>query len=97
MEKAVEQYLRDRVKAAGGVALKLVCPGWAGVPDRLILMPGGRAYFAEIKAAGEKPRSRQTYVHGVLQRLGFTVFIPDSKTAVDNLLREVTGGEIYTP
>lgn len=36
MEKAVEAYLRQRVKAAGGIALKLVCPGldWvAGSPD----------------------------------------------------------------
>ena len=41
MEKAVEAYLRQRVKAAGGIALKLVCPGWTGVPDRLIVLPGG--------------------------------------------------------
>ncbi len=37
MEKAVEAYLRPRVKAAGGIALKLVCPGRTGVPDRLIV------------------------------------------------------------
>lgn len=41
MEKDIESYLRKRVKAAGGLALKLVCPGCTGVPDRLILLPGG--------------------------------------------------------
>ncbi len=91
MEKTVEAYLRGRVKAAGGLALKLVCPGWTGVPDRLILMPGGRAYFAETKSAGKKPRKRQEYVHGVLRRLGFLVFVPDTKAAVDELMRKVTG------
>lgn len=87
MEKAVEQYLRQQVKKVGGLALKLVCPGWTGVPDRLILMPGGRAYFAETKDLGKKPRPRQKYVHRVLQRLGFTVFVPDSYTAVDTVMK----------
>lgn len=86
MEKTVEAYLRKKVKAAGGLALKLVCPGWTGVPDRLILMPGGRAYFAETKDLGKKPRPRQNYVHEVLRRLGFLVFVPDSKTSVDEML-----------
>lgn len=55
MEKAVEAYLRQRVKAAGGIALKLVCPGRTGVPDRLIVLPGGRVYFAETKDLGKNP------------------------------------------
>lgn len=97
MEKAVELYLRQRVKEAGGLALKLVCPGWTGVPDRLILMPGGRAYFAETKDQGKKPRPRQKYVHGVLRRLGFKVFVPDTKTSVDDMMREVTQSEVYSP
>ena len=39
MEKDIESYLRKRVTAAGGLALKLVCPGFTGVPDRLIRRP----------------------------------------------------------
>lgn len=92
MEKIVEKYLRDQVRRRGGLALKLVCPGWTGVPDRLILMPGGRAYFAETKDLGKKPRPRQNYVHEVLRRLGFLVFVPDSKTSVDEMMRVVTKG-----
>lgn len=86
MEKTVEAYLRDRVKAAGGLALKLVCPGWTGVPDRLILLPGARVYFAETKDLGKTPKKRQRYVHGRLRALGFQVFVPDSKPAVDAML-----------
>lgn len=89
MEKTVEAYLRQRVKAAGGLALKLVCPGWTGVPDRLILMPGARVYFAETKDQGGKPRPRQRYVHDRLRALGFKVFVPDSRTAVNDMMREV--------
>ena len=86
MEKAVEAYLREQVRKNGGQALKLVCPGWTGVPDRLILMPGGRVYFAETKDKGKAPKPRQRYVHDRLQELGFTVFVPDSKAAVDLMM-----------
>ena len=89
MEKDIESYLRKRVKAAGGLALKLVCPGFTGVPDRLILLPGGRACFAETKDTGETPRKRQRRVHKILRGLGFLVFVPDSKAAVDEMLEEI--------
>lgn len=91
MEKTVEAYLRGRVKAAGGLALKLVCPGWTGVPDRLILLPGARVYFAETKDLGKTPKRRQRYVHGRLRSLGFQVFVPDSKPAVDAMMAAISG------
>ncbi len=96
MEKDIEQYLRKKVKEAGGLALKLVCPGYTGVPDRLILFPEGRAYFAETKDTGEKPRKRQGRVHGILRDFGFTVFVPDSKAEVDRMM-EVILSEVHTP
>lgn len=91
MEKDVEAYLRRQVKEAGGLALKLVCPGWTGVPDRLILMPGARVCFAETKALGRMPTPRQRYVHGRLRALGFLVFVPDSKPAVDAMMARILG------
>ena len=90
MEKTVEQYLRKQVKKAGGLALKLVCPGFTGVPDRLILLPGGRIFFAETKDLGKTPKRRQKYVHSRLRELGFTVFVPDSKEAVDQMMVYIT-------
>ena len=44
------------VKKNSGIALKLVCPSFAGMPDRLILLPDGHIGFAELKAPGKKPR-----------------------------------------
>lgn len=91
MEKTIEAYLRQSVKEAGGLALKLVCPGWTGVPDRLILLPGARVYFAETKDLGKTPKRRQRYVHGRLRALGFRVFVPDSKPAVDAMMAAISG------
>ena len=75
MEKTVEVYLRNRVKAAGGLALKLVCPGWTGVPDRLILLPGARVYFAETKDLGKTPK-RRLWAFGSLCRIASLPSMP---------------------
>ena len=72
-EKQVEQRLVQEVKKRGGICPKFVSPGFAGMPDRLILLPGGRFAFAELKAPGEKPRSLQLARHRLLRRLGFPV------------------------
>lgn len=92
MEKDIESYLQKGIKALGGLAPKWVSPGWDGVPDRIILLPGGRVLFAETKDTGKKPRKKQLLRHQQLRDLGFVVVVPDSKTAVDKLLREVAEG-----
>lgn len=49
LEKDIERRLVRMVTMRGGACLKWVCPGWAGVPDRIVLMPGGRVVFVELK------------------------------------------------
>ena len=56
-EKQIEQKLVRTVRAAGGLCPKFVSPGLAGMSDRLILLPGGRFAFVEVKAPGEKLRA----------------------------------------
>ena len=58
-EKKIEQSLVRAVRAAGGLCPKWVSPGLDGVPDRIVLLPGGRIAFAELKAPGKKPRPLQ--------------------------------------
>ena len=48
-ESEIEGRLRDGVKRLGGKAFKFVSPGNAGVPDRLVVLPGGKIIFAELK------------------------------------------------
>jgi hypothetical protein len=57
-EKELELMLVKEVKRRGGRAYKFISPGINGVPDRLVLLPYGRAGFVEVKAPGKKMRPR---------------------------------------
>ena len=92
LEKDIERKLRDGVKDLGGLCLKLVCPGFTGVPDRMILLRGGVIAFAELKRPGQRERVRQSYVQHRLRRMGFIVFSSvDSWQAVEGILHWCEG------
>lgn len=84
-ESSTENKLRDAVKRLGGLAIKFYILEFTGFPDRIVLMPGGRIYFVELKSQGKKPSKRQRYVHGLLSRLGFPVYVIDGN-GLDNFL-----------
>lgn len=74
LEKDIERKLRRMVEADGGLCLKWVCPGWSGVPDRIVLMPGGRVIFVETKRPkGGRLSALQKWWHARLEGLGFSV------------------------
>lgn len=76
LERDIERKLRRMVKARGGLCLKWVCPGWAGVPDRIVLLPGGRICFVETKRPkGGRLSQLQKKWHEILARLGFDVYV----------------------
>lgn len=77
-EKLIEKTLVALVKQHGGWSLKLLCTFVTGLPDRLVLLPGGVIFFAELKSTGETPTPRQRLVHRKLRRLGFTVHVIDT-------------------
>lgn len=82
LEKEIEKKLRTEVVKMGGLALKFASPGMAGVPDRLLLLPNGRIFFAETKKPGGKMRPLQLKRKSQLEALGFQVFCIDSIEAV---------------
>lgn len=88
-EKLIERKLKDMVRISGGLALKFTSPGFDGVPDRLLLFPGGKAAFAEIKTTGQKLRPLQTSRIRQLEDLGFRVFVIDRPEQMENLLHEM--------
>ena len=88
-EVQIEQTLAKAVKAAGGIAPKFTSPGFAGMPDRLVLMPGGHIGFVEVKAPGEKPRPLQLSRHRPLRRLGFKVYVLDAEGQIGGLMDEL--------
>ena len=85
-EKNLENALVRAARRRGALALKFVSPGCDGVPDRLLLFPGGRAAFCEVKAPGRKPRPLQKYRMAQLQRLGFPVFVLDDPVQIAGIL-----------
>ena len=89
-EKDIEQRLVQAVKRMGGIAPKFVSPGLDGVPDRLILIPGGKLAFAELKAPGQTPRPLQRHRIGELRQLGFRVYIIDDINQIGGVLNEVS-------
>lgn len=92
-EREIEKKLVEESAARGGWALKLVSPGAAGVPDRLVLLPGGRFRFAEIKAPGERPRALQRVVFRRMGEMGFPVSVIDRPDKIQAFLDELEGEE----
>lgn len=88
-EREIEKALVTAVKEKGGICPKWVSPGCAGVPDRVVLMPKGRAAFVEVKRKGEKPRPLQEYRHRQLRALGFKVYVLDDIKNIKQILKEV--------
>ena len=85
-EKLTEQKLVRAVKNAGGIAVKLVSPGFDGMPDRLVLLPGAKIAFVEVKAMGCKPRPLQRKRHELLRALGFSVFVLDDERLIGGII-----------
>ena len=88
-EKLIERKLVTAVKARGGIAPKFVSPGYAGMPDRLVLLPNGVFAFAELKATGMHPRALQVARHEMLRRLGFRVYVIDEIEQIGGMLNEL--------
>ena len=65
-ENEVEKQFVEAVRAAGGQALKFTSQSMNGVPDRLVLLLGGKCAFVELKAPCKQ-----------LEALGFPVFCVD--------------------
>lgn len=88
-EKTIESKLKNTVKNMGGIALKLISPGFDGVPDRLVLLPHGKLAFIELKAPGKRPRPLQEKRKKQLEALGYSVFCIDSLEQIGGILNEI--------
>lgn len=86
LERFIEQKLRRAVIAVGGLCPKFISPGMDGMPDRLILLPGGRVAFVELKAPNKVPRPLQAQRHAQLRDLGFSVFVIDDPVQIPQIL-----------
>ena len=89
LERTIEQRLVEAVRKAGGLCPKFVSPGWDGVPDRIVLLPGGKLGFVELKAPGQKLRPLQRRRREQHECLGFRVFVVDGVEQIGGMLHEI--------
>lgn len=88
-EKTIEQKLVSAVKREGGICPKWISPGFDGMPDRIVLLPGGRMGFVEVKAPGKKPRPLQASRHELLKRLGYRVYVLDRPEQIGGIIDDI--------
>jgi hypothetical protein len=86
LERDIEDYLVKRVNALGGEVRKLKWIGRRGAPDRVVMLPGGRLYWVELKRPGQKAEPHQAREHERMLRMGQGVVVIDSFDAIEVLL-----------
>lgn len=92
-EKDIEHKLVTAVKRCGGVAVKFISPGFDGMPDRIVLLRGGKLGFVEVKTPGKHPRPLQKARHRMLQKLGFKVYVIDDEQCINGIISEIERGD----
>lgn len=83
-ESTIERHLVSVVRTKlKGECLKFTSPGRRHVNDRLVILPGGRVWFVELKQPGAKPRPGQVRFHGRLAVLKCNTVVLDTKEKID--------------
>lgn len=88
LESRVEARLRDRVRKAGGMSVKLA-PTEKGVPDRLVIL-GGTIHLVELKAVGGTLSPAQRHWHNRAAQRGVTVTTLTGRDEVDAWINDKT-------
>jgi len=86
VEADLERYLSQEARRTGHLVLKLRLMGETGWPDRLVVLPGRRVLWIELKTPSGKLSKRQVYVHDKLLNLGHRVLVLRSKEEIRNAL-----------
>ena len=82
LERDIEKILVKEIKAAGGLAYKFVSPGNDGVPDRIVILPGGEVIFVELKTDTGRLTKLQTVQVERIRKTGATVWVVKGLTGL---------------
>lgn len=95
-ESTIEARLVREVKKRGGLCYKFVSPGNPGVPDRIIILPGGRTVYAELKTEIGRLAKVQTWQIEEMRKRGAEVRVLKGLDQVLAFLEEVDKDAIHT-
>lgn len=87
-ESVIERYLLKQCRNHGFLCMKFVSPARSGVPDRIVVTPGGTV-FVEVKRPGEDLSALQKATHPKLRGYGAVIYVIDDRAEVDNLISEL--------
>ena len=95
IEKDIERWLGNQLKKLGCIYMKFVSPGNDGVPDRIVILPGGSVIFIELKSTQGKLMANQRVQISRLRKQGAIVFVLtgkiDAKLFLDDIERVIHG------
>jgi hypothetical protein len=87
LEENLEAFFHKRVRLLGGHTSKLLPLVESGIPDRLVLFPGGGLYLVELKADDGALRPDQISWHSMAAGIGVQVVTLTGKDEVVEWLR----------
>lgn len=96
-ESQIEAKLGRMVRTGGGLYFKFVSPGNPGVPDRLLVLPGGRIVFVELKTEVGRLAAIQKWQIAEMEKRGADVRVLKGMDQVNAFAREVLLHEVHTP
>lgn len=91
LEFKIESRFVNEVKKLGGKAYKFMS-GETGVPDRIVVLPGGIIAFVELKKPKDGRLSKmQVWQHERLKKLGAKVYVINSYEEINGFIAEMKG------
>lgn len=91
-ESEIERKLGKEIKKLGGLYYKFMSPNLPGVPDRIVIMPGGRVIFVELKTEIGRLSNIQKWVIEEMRQRGADVRVikgwPAARAFLDELKEE---------
>lgn len=73
LESQIESQMGRMIRKRGGLYYKFVSPGNPGVPDRIVVLPGGRVVFVELKTLVGQLSSLQRWQIDQMRAIGLDV------------------------
>lgn len=93
LEKDIEKILTTEIKKLGGRAYKFISPGNSGVPDRIVVLPGGKMMFVELKAKTGSLSVLQSVQVKRLIELGQKVYVVYGLKGLKDFFNEIGAHE----